>query len=33
MFGEMLAWLHRHNRLAVTSTMLLTFVGVVQMIA
>ncbi len=33
MFGEMLAWLHRHNRLVINSATLLTFVGVVQMIA
>ena len=32
MFGEVLAYLHRHNRVAVTGTMLVTFIAVVQMI-
>ena len=32
MFGEVLAYLHRHNRVTVTSAMLLTFVAVVQLI-
>jgi len=31
-FGEVLAWLHRHNRVTVTSAMLVTFVAVVQLI-
>jgi hypothetical protein len=29
-FGETLAYLHRHNRVALTSTLVLTFVAVVQ---
>lgn len=32
MFGEVLAYLHRHNRVALTGTFIVTFVAVVQMI-
>ena len=32
MFGEVLAYLHRHNRVTVTGAMLLTFVAVVQLV-
>ncbi len=31
-FGEVLAYLHRHNRVALTGSMIVTFVAVVQII-
>jgi hypothetical protein len=31
-FGEVLAYLHRHNRVALTGTVVVTFVAVVQLI-
>ena len=32
MFGETLAWLHRHNRVVLTGMMLVVFVAGVQLL-
>ncbi len=33
MFGEVLAYLHRHNRVALTGTFMVVFVALVQRIS
>lgn len=33
MFGEVLAYLHRHNRVALTATVIVAFVALVQRIS